>query len=73
MKQEIQLIAEKGYQGINHYHTNSQTPYKKPRKGQLSQEQKRFNRQYAQRRIQVEHIIRLLKTFRILPVSLSPP
>lgn len=66
IKQGIQLLADKGYQGINRYHSNSQTPYKKPRKAQLSPTQKRFNREPARRRIRVEHIIRLLKTFRIL-------
>ena len=66
IRQEIQLLADKGYQGINRYHSNSQTPYKKPRRAQLSPAQKRFNREHARRRIRVEHIIRLLKTFRIL-------
>jgi len=64
--QKIQLIADKGYQGIQRYQINSQTPYKKPRKAQLSREQKHYNRQHGRRRIPVEHVIRFLKIFRIL-------
>jgi hypothetical protein len=65
-RKEIQIVADKGYQGIKTYHNNSKTPYKKQRKGKLSQEQKKFNRQQARVRIKVEHVIRLLKVFRIL-------
>lgn len=65
-KKEIQIIADKGYQGINRYDANSLTPYKKPSKSQLSPEQKQFNRQHARLRIRVEHLIRFLKIFRIL-------
>jgi len=65
-RKEIQIVADKGYQGIKTYHNNSKIPYKKPRKGKLSQEQKEFNRQQARVRIKVEHVIRLLKVFRIL-------
>ncbi len=63
---EIEVIADKGYQGIKNYHANSKTPDKKPRKGELNPEQKRDNRNQAQVRIKVEHIIRFLKIFRIL-------
>ena len=66
VRQEIQVVADKGYQGIHHHHRNSQIPYKKPRKSQLSQEQKQYNREQARVRIKVEHVIRLLKVFRIL-------
>ena len=66
IRQEIQLLADKGYQGINRYHANSKTPYKKQKKARLSPAQKRFNREHARARIRVEHIIRFLKIFRIL-------
>jgi len=64
--QEIEILGDKGYQGINRYHANSKTPHKKPRKGELSPVQKRENRNLARIRIEVEHIIRFLKIFRIL-------
>jgi IS5 family transposase len=66
VRQEVQLVADKGYQGIHSYHSNSKIPYKKPRKAQLTQEQKSYNREQAKVRIKVEHVIRLLKVFRIL-------
>lgn len=47
-------------------HSKSRTPHKKPRKGELSDEQKQSNRELARRRVVVEHIIRSLKIFRIL-------
>ena len=65
-RKEIQIVADKGDRGIKTYHNNSKIPYTKPRKGKLSQEQKEFNRQQARVRIKVEHMIRLLKVFRIL-------
>lgn len=64
--QEIEVIADKGYQGIKNYHDNSRTPHKKPRKGELNPEQKGDNRNLARVRIKVEHVIRCLKIFRIL-------
>lgn len=63
---EIELLADKGYQGIKKYHSNSKTPHKKPRGSALNTKQKRENKTHAQRRIKVEHIIRFLKIFRIL-------
>jgi IS5 family transposase len=62
----IQVIADKGYEGIKKYYNNSKTPHKKPRNSQLNAEQKQENRSLAKLRIKVEHIIRCLKIFRIL-------
>ena len=42
------------------------TPRRKPREGELTDEQKRSNRELARRRVVVEHVIRSLKIFRIL-------
>ena len=41
------------------------TPHKKKRLGKLSREQKEENQQKARKRIRVEHLIRLVKIFRI--------
>lgn len=62
----IEVIGDKGYQGINRYHANSKIPHKRPRKGELSSLQKQENKNLAKLRIKVEHIIRFLKIFRIL-------
>jgi len=54
------------YQGLAKLHTNSQTPKKKPNRGQLSAGDKQFNRELAQQRVVAEHVNRQLKIFRIL-------
>jgi IS5 family transposase len=59
--QEVKMGGDKGYQGIKKWHSNSQTPHKKPRGGELSKEQKRENRLLASERIVVEHVNRRFK------------
>ncbi len=62
----LQVIADKGYQGITKIQGNSETPIKNPRGGKLTKEQKQSNRQLNRLRIAVEHINRRLKIFKIL-------
>ena len=62
----IEVLADKGYQGINQIHSFSYTPFKKPRKRELTDREKEYNRELARHRIYVEHVIRCLKIFRIL-------
>jgi hypothetical protein len=64
--ESLELLADSGYQGLSKLHAKSKTPQKKRRKGELSDEQKRSNRELASRRVVVEHVIRSLKIFRIL-------
>jgi hypothetical protein len=66
LPEEIECLADSGYQGLLSLHKNSRTPFKKPKGGKLTDEQKQFNKQLASERIVVEHIIRHLKIFRIL-------
>ena len=66
MHESLELLADSGYQGLSKLHAKSKTPQKKRRKGELSDEQKRSNRELASRRVVVEHVIRSLKIFRIL-------
>lgn len=60
------LIGDKGYQEIQNIHLNSLTPYKKPKKGELTKYQKWFNSQIGSYRIAIEHVNRHLKRFKIL-------
>lgn len=60
------MLADSGYQGLSKLHEKSLTPRKKPRKTELTDEQKQSNRELARRRVVVEHVIRRLKIFRIL-------
>lgn len=63
---KIQVLADKGYQGILKLHANSQTPKKKPKKATLDKANRRYNRDLASRRIIVEHVNQRLKIWRIL-------
>ncbi len=62
---ETESLEDSGYQGIAKFHANSHVPRKKPRKGKLTKEDKRFNRDLARRRVAVEHVNRRFKVFRI--------
>lgn len=53
--------GDKGYQR----EPSVKTPTKKPKKGELSQSQKNKNLEMASDRIFVEHLIRLVKIFRV--------
>jgi hypothetical protein len=58
---EQKFSGDKGYQGGQ----NIKTPHKKPKQKELSKSQMEENKLLASNRIYVEHIIRLLKIFRI--------
>jgi hypothetical protein len=71
MNKELELLGDKGYQGIKKIHSNSRTPLKKTKNKKLSQAEKLFNRQLAKSRIIIENIHRILKIFRILSPLIS--
>lgn len=58
---EIPLIGDKAYVG----RANTTTPIKKPKGKELTQDQKDFNKEVSQQRVFVEHLIRVIKIFRI--------
>ena len=64
--ESLEVLADSGYQGLQELHGKAQTPQKKPRKSELTEEQRQSNRELARRRVVVEHVIRSLKIFRIL-------
>jgi hypothetical protein len=61
LPESLAFTGDKAYVGRR----NTTTPIKKPRGGQLTQAQKEFNRQVSQKRVYVEHVIRVIKIFRI--------
>lgn len=63
---QIEVQTDSGYQGIRNYHGKSELPYKRSKKKILTAEQKRYNHTVSSSRVQVEHIIREIKVFRIL-------
>jgi len=66
LKPETKAVKDSGYQGAQKIHQNTLLPFKKPKGGRLTKEQKRFNKALAQERITNEHAIGYLKRFRIL-------
>ena len=58
--------ADGGYQGIAAYDRLAEIPFKKPRNGELTAEQRAYNRDLSRKRIKVENVIRELKIFKIL-------
>jgi hypothetical protein len=61
LPQNIPFIGDKAYVG----RANTTTPKKKPPKGSLTLEQKASNRHISQTRVFVEHVIRIIKIFRV--------
>jgi hypothetical protein len=59
--EQQQFEGDKAYIGGN----NIRTPHKKPRKRELTAQQKAENKIVSSQRIFVEHVIRLLKIFRV--------
>jgi hypothetical protein len=68
--QEIQVVTDSGYQGIQKIHRNSEVPQKRKEKNLLTTEDKRNNRKLSQNRVINENIIGMLKRFKIFERSL---
>ena len=62
----LKKYADSGYQGLVKLYANSVTPIKKPKKRELTKEEKRYNRELAKLRIAIEHVNRRCKIFRIV-------
>jgi hypothetical protein len=65
MLEDILLVGDKGFQGICGLHAFSITPFKKPRGGKLTIEQKAFNRSLSKFRVLIEHVNRCIKRFKM--------
>jgi IS5 family transposase len=66
IEEQIEVLVDKGYQGIQKLHGKSKIPHRKPRGRELTTEQKQDNQQLAIRRIRGEHVHRRLKVWRII-------
>ena len=62
---DILVVGDKGFQGICEIHAFSVTPFKKPKGGELTEEQKEFNSSLSKYRIRIEHAHRRIKRFKI--------
>ena len=59
-------LVDSGYQGIAKLYTNSYTPIIKSRGKPLTRESRTFDRDLAKQRIEIEHVNRWCKIFRIV-------
>jgi len=66
LPENAHVYADSGYQGYQDDLPAIDIPYKKPKKGQLSKEEKEYNHALSRFRVRVEHIIGRMKKFRIL-------
>jgi len=64
--EQVDILADKGYQGILKLHSKSFTPVKKRSGKTLTPNQKAYNRELSKARIKIEHVFAKLKVFRIL-------
>jgi len=65
MLADILCIGDKGFQGICDIHAFSFTPFKKPKGGELTEEQKRVNSALSKYRIKIEHVNRRINCFKM--------
>jgi len=66
LPRKSRLYADSAYQGYDREHPNLDFPYKKPKGGELNDEEKDYNRGLASFRVGVEHQIGRTKRFRIV-------
>jgi len=62
---DILGVGDKGFQGICNFHAFSVTPFKKPKGGKLTDEQKAFNSSLSKYRIRIEHVNRHINCFKM--------
>jgi hypothetical protein len=68
--QEIQVVTDSDYQGIQKIHRNSEVPQNQKDKNPLTKEKKRNNRKLSEKRVINENVIGMLKRFKIFDRSL---
>jgi hypothetical protein len=66
LPQHARGYADSAYQGYDKDHPNLDIPYKKPKGGELTADEKDYNRGLASFRVAIEHRIGRTKRFRIL-------
>jgi hypothetical protein len=65
LSKKARLYADSAYQGYDKEHANLEFPYKKPKNGKLTDEEKEYNRGLSGFRVRVEHRLGRTKRFRI--------
>jgi hypothetical protein len=62
----VRLYGDSAYQGYDKEHPDIDHPYKKPKGGELTEEEKEYNKGLSRFRVRVEHKIGQIKRYRIV-------
>jgi len=73
LPKRARAYVDSGYQGYDKDHANLEFPYKKPKRGELNDEEKEYNRGLSSFRVRVEHRIGRVKRFRIVSERFRNP
>ena len=65
VSEDKKVQGDSGYQGILKLHRNSETPKKKPKGGQLADDEKAENKRLSTERMLIEHVNAKVKVFKI--------
>lgn len=65
-KEETEALTDTGYLGLNKIHSNTAMPKKKSKKHPLTPEDKKRNKELSSQRVLNEHIIGMIKRFKIV-------
>ncbi len=63
---KLLIMTDTGYQGIKKLHSNSDHPKKKSKKNPLTKDDKKQNRAISSERVTNEHVIGMIKRFKIV-------
>lgn len=66
LKKRVRGYMDSAYQGIEKFHPNAEIPFKKPRGGELGEEEKLYNTALSRIRVKAENVLAQIKVFRIL-------
>ena len=66
LHKDIELNVDTGYLGIKKLHDNITMPKKKSKLKPLTKKDKKHNKEFSSKRIFVEHVIGVIKRFRII-------
>lgn len=66
LPKQARVYADSAYQGYDRDHRNLEFPYKKPKRGELTDDEKEYNRGLSGFRVKVEHRIGRTKRYKIV-------
>lgn len=64
--EEIKVLADSGYRGLQKIHKNVELPHRKKKKKPLDKKKKKENQELASQGVVVKNVIGLLKRFKII-------